>query len=217
MLEDMMALADEYQVDFLIDKCKGYLKKQLSKDIKELRLRTSIMSPSNDGVDSPLEMEQTMMYLYLCHRYNHSLSLWDCCFTKALLFDYNEVKKNQHFQNLPKDLQTKLGMMRLQAISTYFEKMKCHLGEENRCADFDSSSYIVGRPKYCDPKNQSAICKKCVNHKVQAEAQKLMSDEKQEKGLQSKPLKRSNTEQQGGSQTTTTKKPASILTGCDSP
>jgi hypothetical protein len=213
----MMALADEYQVDFLIDKCKVYIMRQLSKDIKEFRPWTSTTScMRNDGVDSPLAMEQTMMYLYLCHRYNHSLSLWDSCFTKALLFDYNEVKKNQHFQKLPKDLQTKLGMTRLQAISTYFEKIKILL-DDTHCRDFNSSAIRIGG--YCDLQNPSTLCKKCVNQKVQAEAQKLMSDDvKQEKarevsGLQSKPLKRSNTEQQGGSQTTT-KRPA---IGSDSP
>jgi hypothetical protein len=159
ILTNLLALADEYQVDFLIDKCREYLEAQLSEKL---------------GCD------QVLLYLHLCHNYSHHLPLWNSYWEKALLFDYNKVKNNRHFLQLPDDVQVKLALTKLQAISTLFETYKSQT--KGPCESQRDASYsrILVRPtfghgqpfSYCIDDDLSSVCERCVDQKVLAEARR---------------------------------------------
>jgi hypothetical protein len=102
---------------------------------------------------------------------------------KALLFDYNKVKTNRHFLQLPEEVQTKFALTKLQAISTLFEATKSRISSAEAQAQgygvrqtSQPSSFIISGCLDCNDEDLSSVCKKCVDRKLLAQYRKCISN-----------------------------------------
>jgi hypothetical protein len=149
----MIELADEYQQELLLEKCTGYIKKQLSRENNKFQ-------SSYWSTDLVLTGAQVFLYLYLCHKYTiHLCQFWDDLCLLVIKVDCKEWKGNKHFKLLPQELQTKLSLMKIEMLSYYttFTHLQAICNKQRNCPNYDMCTY-------------------CVDKKMLAEARKTTSE-----------------------------------------
>lgn len=130
-IDDILPLADEYEVKCVLQKCENWL-------LTELELKNGKVSAQHASVKSNIK------FLMKCLYYGEKYVLEQLCkksFKLALPYRLKWYKKNEHYQMLLEENKRKLLEARLREIEKNVKKI--HKEEENR---FDDMILILDLP-----------------------------------------------------------------------
>nr|XP_034305887.1 BTB and MATH domain-containing protein 38 [Crassostrea gigas] len=122
-IDDILPLADEYEVKCVLQKCENWL-------LSELELKNGKVTAQHASVKSNIKF--LMKCLYYGEKYVLE-QLYKKSFKLALPYRLKWYKKNEHYQMLLEENKRKLLEARLREIEKNVKKI--HKGEENRFDD----------------------------------------------------------------------------------
>lgn len=125
-IDEILPLADEYEVKCVLQKCENWL-------LMELEFKEGNVYPHYQGVDS------NVRYLMKCLYYGEKFSLmklYKMCFTKGLSYKLQRYKENEHYQMLSENnkrdlLESRLSEIENRVYSVGFGNVKSD--EDFRC------------------------------------------------------------------------------------
>lgn len=133
-IDEILPLADEYEVKCVLQKCEHWLLTQF--ELKEANLK---VSPHYQGVDSNVSF--LMKCLYYGERYS-LVEFYKKCSTKALPYKLQRYKENEHYQMLPESRKLQLVEDRLLEIERRANKSRQSSGVSTDLHECSSSLFL---------------------------------------------------------------------------
>lgn len=133
-IDEILPLADEYEVKCVLQKCEHWLLTQF--ELKEANLK---VSPHYQGVDSNVSF--LMKCLYYGERYS-LVEFYKKCSIKALPYRLQRYKENEHYQMLPESRKRQLVEDRLLEIERRAKKSRQSSGVSTELHECSSSLFL---------------------------------------------------------------------------
>lgn len=107
-IDEILPLADEYEVKCVLQKCENRL-------LMELEFKEAHVSPHYQGVES--NVRYVIKCLYYGEKYS-LMKLYKICFTKALPYKLRRYRENKHYQMLSENNKRDLLESRISKIES---------------------------------------------------------------------------------------------------